>query len=405
MEDKVTVIVHHKKASEIYWNNVNIPTNREVSLSLTDALRLSRIFNVEIVKVVRKNYDPSLWREKGIFGFTGDADTKSGFGNCSYNLISYSTMCGCDVRWNGRGIEVPELKRFSNTEIIPEMAMVWHEQPNAKWTNTIFEKNIAVVPFETTKIPECWIDKINAFDALFVPCEHNVQMMIDSGIKIPIELIHWGVDEKKFYPLEREEKGGKFTFGTMGALTTRKGTDILVDAFMEAFPIKKYPDVELLCKTSSSMYPFAVRDSRVKVHMLAVDHLDLINNFFKKVDCFVFPTRGEGAGLPVVEALATGLPVIATGWSGILDYMPEEAGWFLNYKLVPAKEFSEKVYGSDCGYWAEPDKNHLIELMRYCYTHRDEAKRRGEIGAQWIKDNRLWKDTIFEFLVALNKHL
>ena len=85
----------------------------------------------------------------------------------------------------------------------------------------------------------------------------------------------------------------------MGAMSKRKGIDILVDAFFKAFPIEQ--DVRLLCKTSHNYFIWGVKDKRMKIDMTPVTHEELMNNFFKEIDCFVFPTRGEGFGLPMLE--------------------------------------------------------------------------------------------------------
>lgn len=404
-QDKVKAIVYHAKASEVLWNGESIPTNREVMIRWSDALKLSRMFKVDILEVIKEGYDSSLWKEKKMFGFTGDADIKSGFGNCTTNLLRYSIANGYDIRWIGRAYEVPDLLRLQNKPIPRNLGMVWHEQPNDRWNQSPFKKNIAIVPFETTKIPQSWVDRINKFDALFCICRQNMDMMRDSGVTIPIELIHWGVDENLFYPLQREDKE-TFTFGTMGALSIRKGTDILVKAFTTAFPQREFPNVKLICKTSSNVFPFNdFKDKRVIVNMTAVDHQDLLQNFFKKIDCFVFPTRGEAWGMPLTEAMATGLPVITTGWSGPTEFMIPDVGWTLKYKLVPAKNFTEQVYKEDCGLWAEPDFDDLIDKMRYAYFHREEVKQKGLNAAKHIKDYFLWKDTIHYFHNALDRHL
>jgi glycosyltransferase involved in cell wall biosynthesis len=403
-DEQARAIIFHSKARDVLWDGVSIPTNTEVSLAWSDAIKLSRILKVEIKDSAKQPYNPSWFVNSCIFGFIGDADNKSGFGNCTYNLIKYSSLNGYDVRWVGRGYDIPGLGNFSKKIILPDIGMVWHEQPNEKWDNSPFEKNIAVIPFETTRIPASWVQRINRFDALFCVSNQNIKMMRDSGVVIPIELIHWGIDESLFYPLHREETN-LFTFGTMGSLSIRKGTDLLVRAFSLAFPEREFPDVRLICKTSNSHFLFMSKDKRMSVQMTAVEHDDLMQNFFKKIDVFVLPTRGEGAGLPVLEANATGIPAITTGWSGVVDYSCPATTMYLDYKMVPATEFSEKLYKEDCGEWAEPDINDLIAKMRYSYFHRDEIKEAGRLSSQWVKDNMLWKDKIHEFLNGLDKYL
>jgi glycosyltransferase involved in cell wall biosynthesis len=280
--------------------------------------------------------------------------------------------------------------------------MVWHDQPRTSWFNSPFTRNVAIVPFETTVIPHSWISRINSFEALLVPCQQNIDAFRASGVTVPIELVHWGVDGDLFAPILRPERDF-FTFGHMGALSERKGTDLLISAFRDAFPTQK--DVRLLCKTSYRQYPFMVKDDRIKVMIGEVEHKDLMDDFFKQIDCFVFPTRGEGFGLTPLEAMATGVPAIVTGWSGPVEYMTPETGWLIDYKMTPAKLFSEKTYHEDCGDWAEPSREHLIELMRYAYRHREETKERGQKAAEHVKKVWQWEDKINMFHAALEKHL
>jgi glycosyltransferase involved in cell wall biosynthesis len=62
-----------------------------------------------------------------------------------------------------------------------------------------------------------------------------------------------------------------------------------------------------------------------------------IPRLYAAVDCFVLPTRGEGWGLPIFEAMAMGLPVIATNWSGQVDFMNENNAFPIRVdKLVPS---------------------------------------------------------------------
>ena len=50
--------------------------------------------------------------------------------------------------------------------------------------------------------------------------------------------------------------------------------------------------------------------------------------------------------------MSTGVPAIVTNWSGPVDFVNENVGWLIDYKLVPAEDFSKTVYKEDCGDWA-----------------------------------------------------
>lgn len=393
------------KASELFLNGEFYKTNELIDVPFTVAQRLGRLATVEMMGEP-KPYNPDLFHTENKFTFLSDIDDISGWGNVSINLIKYSTP-KFDIAQIGRvnNVRDPVVEKASRIDINPESAIVIHEQPKEEWLKLPFERKIAIVPFETSIIPDSWIHRINHCSALLVPCVQNIEAFRKSGVTIPIELIHWGVDTSIFYELDRVDDG-IFTFGTMGALSNRKGTDILIDAFLKAFPTEK--DVRLLCKTSNYSFFGAVRDKRVKINCTPVSYEDLRNDFFMKTDCFVFPTRGEGFGLTPLEAMATGIPAIVTNWSGPVEYMNEDVGWKLNYSLRPATEFSDPktgVYKENCGDWAEPSLDHLVELMRYAYEHQDAVKKKGKFAAEYVRQKWSWGSKIYMFHEALNKHL
>ncbi|KAG2497097.1 hypothetical protein HYH03_004688 [Edaphochlamys debaryana] len=102
-------------------------------------------------------------------------------------------------------------------------------------------------------------------------------------------------------------------------------------------------------------------------------------------DAFVLPTRGEGWGLPLTDAMALGLPVIATNWSGPTAYLDEQVGYPLPLRgLVPVPP-SEPAWfrGSR---WAEPSLTDLRRLLRHVSTPygRREAAARGAAARERV---------------------
>lgn len=402
MSNAIKTLIKKTKESAIFYDGKFYDTDKELNLSFSEAFRLTRIANTE-ASYDSVGYDPTLWRDHKFINFYGDIDLQSGFGNCSYYLLK-ETANALQVASIGKTFGVRDQTIFAcqNRQLDQSGVMVWHDQPREQWLYSPFKKNIAIIPWETTVVPKSWIGRINGFDALLTPCKQNIEDFRNSGVKIPIELISWGIDPTRFYPLQRPERE-VFTLGHMGALSYRKGTDLLVEAFQEEFPTEQ--DIKLICKTSYNTYPFDVKDKRIEVLMTPFTPDELLDQFFKQIDCFVFPTRGEGFGMTPLEAMATGVPAIVTGWSGPLEYMTPETGWLIDYEMVPAKNFSESVYKEDCGNWAEPSKEHLKKLMRYAYDHRAEVKEKGQAAAKYVQENWTWKHKIPLYIEALNKHL
>jgi len=112
--------------------------------------------------------------------------------------------------------------------------------------------------------------------------------------------------------------------------------------------------------------------------------------FLRKIDAYILPSRGEGFGLTGLEAMATGLPLIATNWSGPADYLDPADSFPLRYTL---EDTGGEWFGDrrQWGYWAEPDIQHLRELMRYLYEHREEGIARGRRASARVHRDWTWQ--------------
>lgn len=99
-------------------------------------------------------------------------------------------------------------------------------------------------------------------------------------------------------------------------------------------------------------------------------------------DVYVSLHRSEGLGLTISDAMALGKPVIATGWSGNMDFMSVANSYPVRYELV---ELEENVgpYRAG-GTWADPSIEHAAELMRWVFEHPEEAAARGEAARRDI---------------------
>jgi len=97
---------------------------------------------------------------------------------------------------------------------------------------------------------------------------------------------------------------------------------------------------------------------------------------YKSVNAMVIPSRGEGWGRPHAEAMAMGLPVLATNWSGNTEFMNE-----YNSYLIKVEELITIQNGAFKGHrWAQPSVNHLRKLMRLVFSNPIEAKHKGDIA-------------------------
>ena len=100
-------------------------------------------------------------------------------------------------------------------------------------------------------------------------------------------------------------------------------------------------------------------------------------------DCYVSLHRAEGFGLPLAEAMYLGKPVIATRYSGNLDFMSDSNSYLVDYELKPVGE-GNYPYPPDAE-WAAADRDHAARLMREVFENPLEAARRAHQGAADIR--------------------
>jgi glycosyltransferase involved in cell wall biosynthesis len=179
-------------------------------------------------------------------------------------------------------------------------------------------------------------------------------------------------------PREPDEIGAlltsKFTFLCVfdfHSQIERKNPAGAVSAFRAAFP-KKQENVQLILKTLHAERRPAEFNA-VRAAMDGDERIVLIDGALGRAEvCWLIQNsqvylslhRSEGFGRPIAEAMFLGTPVIATGWSGNVDFLSEETGFPVRYRLRPV---SASEYPFAAGEWAEPDIEHATDVMRRLY--------------------------------------
>ncbi|HTW13124.1 MAG TPA: glycosyltransferase, partial [Solirubrobacteraceae bacterium] len=248
----------------------------------------------------------------------------------------------------------------------------------------------AIIPWEFGSVPADWVTSVNRhIDELWVPSEFVRNMYVADGVEAErVVAIPNGVDLDAFHPVSEAElaaRTGGTRFLFVGGLTWRKGPDLLLGAYIQAFSGRD--DVTLVVKGfgSNTVYATGAREPireyansgqlpRVELSDESLTESELAE-LFRSCDVLVHPYRGEGFGMPVLEAMASGLPVIVTAGGPTDEFCPSEAGWRIRAsrkQMDPAQlgQFSP----SSTPWILEPELDHLIELLRE--ADRDLAGRR-----------------------------
>ena len=273
---------------------------------------------------------------------------------------------------------------------------------------------IGYTMLETTGIPKEWVKQCNMMDEVWVPSHFNENTFRDSGVKVPIHVIPLGVDPSYYSPnIVSYKNHDKYTFLSVFEWGERKAPEILLKGFSKAF--KNTDNVVLICKVINNDGGINI-DEEIRKLNLPKNGPEIIflyntkfadyemSTLYRSTDCFVIPTRGEGWGMPILEAMACGLPVIATNWSSQVDFYNEKNGYPIDVeKLIDAKA---KCPYYDGFKWANPSEEHLIYLMRYVYEHQNEAKNKGLYAAEEVRKKWTWDaaaDKIIDRLDKINK--
>lgn len=255
--------------------------------------------------------------------------------------------------------------------------------PN-EWDPTLAKVNVGITAgVETDKCNPKWITSINNMQRLVIPSSHVKKCFDATGnITIPSRVIpesypdSW-TDSSSELDIELSTD---FNFLILGQITgnnafnDRKNTFFAIKWLCEAFKDDK--NVGIVIKTNigrntkldrknvkilmSQLIAECRRGPYPKIHLL---HGELSDNEIyslyknKKIKALVSATRGEGYGLPILEAAVTGLPVIATGWSGHMDFLSK--GKFINIDYTFEDVHQSRIDGNiftNGMKWASPSE-------------------------------------------------
>lgn len=291
----------------------------------------------------------------------------------------------------------------------PEMKYLTYEKPFTKarigiikTTPDRFIQNesdikIGYTMVENTMVNKQWIDNCNGMAAIFVPSQFLVKVFQDSGCSRPIYVVKQGINPKLYPYIERKKKD-KFIFGTVGWMDERKNWKEMVRAFCSEFDNNE--PVELWIKNSNNAFGFEQStDDRVKI----IDDLwtfDQMLEFYGQLDCGLFPSRAEGAGMPPREMMATGLTCILTDWSGLSEVCDTK----YNYPIKPvAIDWPDYRKDIQPGFQTRIDIQELMYWMRYAYEHWDETIAKGKAASEWMHRDWTWEKCGQHILNILEK--
>jgi glycosyltransferase involved in cell wall biosynthesis len=274
-------------------------------------------------------------------------------------------------------------------------------------------------PWELTSIPREWVPLFNSADEVWTPSTFCRDVYVRAGVHPGrVQVIPNGIDPEVFSPA-----GPKLDLPTrkrckllyVGGTIARKGFDVLARAYGAAFTAGD--DVCLVVKDmgTDSFYRhqhgqelvrcFAAVEGAPELHYRDAPLLDdEVGALYRACDALVAPYRGEGFALPVLEAMACGLPVIVTRGGATDDFVDETVGRRIAARSRAVGDRAAGLALVEPAMVLEPDHDDLVSALRWVVAYPAEAAARGKVGSRRAHADWTWQhatDRVLARIAAL----
>jgi glycosyltransferase involved in cell wall biosynthesis len=272
--------------------------------------------------------------------------------------------------------------------------------------------------FETDKLPDEYISYLKRSHLIWVPSQWAKAVLTAHGLDGDhIHIVHEGVNPDIYHPYCRPQSSAShiFRFFMCGKKETRKGFDELLEGFKIAFGGDQTTELHL--KADYFWGGQTQADAKQDELSRQIDGLGLTNVMpvsgalstsdmallYSNYDAMVFPSRAEGWGLPLIEAIACGLPVISTFYSGHAEYLDAIDGQFvrLDYQLQPIScpEFLQHWRAG--GQWAVASPEEIATKLVFLKTHYNSFQQHAMAASQTIRDHFSWRHAAEQAVASL----
>lgn len=273
---------------------------------------------------------------------------------------------------------------------------------------------------ETTLISPAWLQPSQQMDKIIAISEHAKSGFINTvfgnqqgqqfKVTTPVEVVHLPYRNLPKQELQLDLKHD-FNFLSVCQWGPRKNLDQTLVGFLEEFRNEEVGLVLKINTANDSIMDRELTDKRLKVLLQSYPNrkcsVTLVHGHLKdeqmeslythpKIKAIISTTHGEGFGLPLLEAAANELPVIATDWSGHTDflYVTEEDGTKkrmfgkVDYELKQIDQSHVWQGVLEAGsQWAYPKMVSYKDKLRDCYKDYGRYKSQAKKLSPWIKES------------------
>ncbi|MDY0069354.1 MAG: glycosyltransferase [Porticoccaceae bacterium] len=242
--------------------------------------------------------------------------------------------------------------------------------------------------WEESALPAATVRQFNYHAHLITTMSTWVaRTLIDNGVTTPVVATGIGVDHLLDVQPDQDslpDLGDGLRFLHISSGFPRKGIDVLLNAYGDAFTGDD--QVALVIKTFPNPHQNVIgqlelwRNRHSNPPRVTVIEGDItpgaVRALYERCDVLVAPSRGEGFGLPLAEAMVLNTPVITTGGGGQMDFCSATTAWLIDFDFLPAQTHMAM---SD-SLWHEPRRDHLSEIMTAFYQAHKEGRWQSFVG-------------------------
>jgi glycosyltransferase involved in cell wall biosynthesis len=275
---------------------------------------------------------------------------------------------------------------------------------------------VHIQPCEYGALPKAWTHWRHVVDDVWCYSSYVAQQYLDAGFPSgSVHVVPLGIDPEIFHPNEDGtppiQVDRRCVFLFVGGTVPRKGIDLLVNVYLSTF--RPTDDVALIIKDvdplgtysnatlRSGILPLAARKDVAKIVYTDRNFTDLeMAALYRSATCLVHPYRGEGFGLPVLEAMACGRPAIVSRGGATDDFVPIEHAYPIQTKRVPANAGDIEMASDP--WLIEPDPYELQAAMRAVYDDLEGASEKGKAAASFVHAGWTWDNTARKVVERVN---
>jgi glycosyltransferase involved in cell wall biosynthesis len=330
--------------------------------------------------------------------------------------VHYMEFCAALRRLHGVSAHLVEVNRNAPTEVEQAVSNSGDSDINihffAKPIQGLRGVHILWFVFESTRIqPRVVAGLHHWYNLIWTPSDWGRRILIDAGLDpARVDVVPEGVNPRRYHPFLRSGRpdDGVHRFLMLGKFEERKSYRESLQAFADAF--RNQSDVELLIKADYFLDHDRKRETLsglVEAHGLTNVRLlwgawphEALLTLYSRADTFVFPSKAEGWGLPLIEAAACGLPLVTTYHSGQTEYLQDIMDSVVQVPFrmtdIDDPEYMRFWGGGeqDHGQWAQPDAEGLRDALVESRARHQDLSLRACANSQRIRTHFSWDASV-----------